>query len=159
MILGAAWEGHFIKKGAKEQFAKTIAELAANGNQVIIALNVPVFKSLDRMCTAKSIRIPGMDCRSTALMPDNGDSDVNAQLKALASRYPNVSTFDVRPQICKNGTCSAFDGDSLLYYDTGHLSMKGSEMIGRAVVKAGQVPQPIAALSPAARNVSQNVTQ
>jgi hypothetical protein len=31
-------------------------------------------------------------------------------------------------------------------------------MIGQAAVKAGQVPQPIAALSPAARNVSQNTT-
>ncbi|MNM22146.1 O-acetyltransferase OatA [compost metagenome] len=158
VILGAAWELHFLKKPAKAQFEKTIAELAANGNQVIIALNVPVFAELDRMCTAKSIRIPGMDCKSTAVMPDKGDSAVNAHLKALASRYPNVTTFDVRSQICKNGTCSAFDGDALLYFDPGHLSMKGSEMIGQAAVKAGQVPQPIAALSPAARNVSHNTT-
>ncbi|MNF00078.1 hypothetical protein D3C80_1988440 [compost metagenome] len=89
-------------------------------------------------------------------MPDNGDTEVNAHLKALAGRYPNVTTFDVRSQICKHGTCSAYDGDALLYYDSGHLNMLGSEAIGRAVVKAGQVPQPIAALDPGARNVGQN---
>ncbi|MNG84233.1 O-acetyltransferase OatA [compost metagenome] len=155
VIVGAAWE-IYTQQGATDQFEKTIAELAANGNQVIIALNVPVFVGLDRMCTAKSIRIPGMDCSSHTVMPDNGDTEVNAHLKALAGRYPNVTTFDVRSQICKHGTCSAYDGDALLYYDSGHLNMLGSEAIGRAVVKAGQVPQPIAALDPGARNVGQN---
>lgn len=158
VIVGGAWDG-YARKGGKAQIAKTIRELAANGNQVIIALNVPVFPGLDRMCTAKAIRIPRMDCPSRAVMPDNGDSETNKFIKEQANRYPNVATFDIRSQICKNGTCSAYDKDSLLYYDSGHISMVGSEMIGKAVVKAGQVPQPIAALSPAARNVGQNITQ
>ncbi|MEG0246438.1 MAG: SGNH hydrolase domain-containing protein, partial [Pseudomonas sp.] len=157
VIVGASW-AFYARRGGKAQIAKTIRELAANGNQVIIALNVPVFAGLDRMCAAKAIRIPGMDCPSRAVMPDNGDTETNKFIKEQASRYPNVATFDVRSQICKNGTCSAYDGKNLLYYDSGHISMVGSEMLGKAVVKAGQVPQPIAALSPAARNVGQNIT-
>jgi hypothetical protein len=109
------------------------------------------------MCTAKAIRIPGMNCPATAMTPDQGESEVNLYLKELASQYANVTTFDVRPQICKNGTCSAYDKDTLLYFDSGHISMVGSEIIGRSVVESGQVPQPIAALGQSARSVGQHV--
>ena len=156
VILGASWAAYAVK-GGKEKFADTIAELAGNHNQVIIALNVPVFVGLDRMCTAKAIRIPGMNCPATAMTPDQGESEVNLYLKELASQYANVTTFDVRPQICKNGTCSAYDNDTLLYFDSGHISMVGSEIIGRSVVESGQVPQPIAALGQSARSVGQHV--
>ncbi|MGE8062193.1 SGNH hydrolase domain-containing protein [Pseudomonas sp. NPDC089547] len=158
VIVGAAWEG-YAKRGGRAQIAKTICELAANGNQVIIALNVPVLTGLDRMCSAKAIRIPGMDCPSRAVMLDKGDSEVNNSLKEQANRYSNVTTFDVRSQICKNGTCSAYDQGTLLYYDSGHMSMVGSELIGKAVVKSGQVPLPIAAHSPATHHVGQNTSQ
>ena len=152
VIIGALWE-RYAEKGAQAQFAKTVEELAANGNQVIIALNVPIFEGLDRMCTAKAIRIPDMNCRAKAVLPDNGEGDVNRYLKTLASRYPNVSTFQVRDQLCKNGNCSAYDEETLLYYDTWHLSMLGSTLLGRKALEAGRVPQPILALSPTAQTL------
>ena len=155
VIVGGAWESYAMK-GGQAQIAQTIHELATNGNQVIIALNVPLFADLDRMCTAKAIRFPGMDCQSRAVMPDTGDSEINKFLKEQSSKYPNVATFDIRSRICKNGTCSAYDKDFLLYYDFGHINMIGSEMIGKAVVKNGTVPQPIAALSQPVHNLGQN---
>ncbi|KEY88675.1 hypothetical protein PC358_05955 [Pseudomonas capeferrum] len=155
VIIGASWES-YAARGGKEKFAETIAELAGNHNQVIIALNVPLFEGLDRMCTAKSIRIPGMDCPSTAILPDQGDSEVNMYLKKIAAQYPNVATFDVRPQICKDGTCSAYDKGTLLYFDHAHISMIGSEILGRSVLESDQVPQSIAALGQSARSVGQH---
>lgn len=156
VIVGASWEIYAnTGESGKEKFAQAIAELASNGNQVIIALNVPVFTGLDRMCTAKALRIPGMNCPATAIRADTGDSDTNNYLKQIASQYPNVTTFDVRSQICKNGTCSAYDQETLLYYDPWHISMIGSELIGRSALKLGQVPQAISALSPSARSVGQ----
>jgi len=146
VIVGAAWES-YIKAKSKPQFEKTIAELSSNGNQVVIALNVPVFNNLDRMCGAKALRIPGMDCKSRSLYQSTSDSDVNNYLINLASKYPNVSTFSVRDYICKSGTCSAYQGDNLLYYDRGHLSMVGSEIIGKEAIKAGTVPKEILALT------------
>ncbi|MFV3288160.1 acyltransferase family protein [Pseudomonas sp. NY11955] len=157
VILGASWEA-YSKRGGKEQFAKTIAELASNGNQVIVALNVPIFEGLDRMCTAKAIRIPYMNCPSTAIIQDNGDSEINNYLKEIASHYANVTTFDIRPQICNNGICSAYNNDALLYYDQGHISMMGSELIGRNVVDADKVPQAIAALTPQTRQLDKNTS-
>jgi peptidoglycan/LPS O-acetylase OafA/YrhL len=155
VIIGGAWV-IYARNGGKEQISRTINELAANGNQVIIALNAPIFRSLDRFCTAKAIRIPGMNCPATAVMPDRGDSEVNIYLKKLASEHPNVTTFDVREHICKSGTCSAYDKEKLLYYDQGHLSMIGSETIGRSAVNAGLVPQSIKSLAAATKVVSAN---
>ncbi|MFK0037966.1 acyltransferase family protein [Pseudomonas monteilii] len=158
VIIGAAWE-NYAKANGKTQFEKTVAELASNGNQVIIALNVPVFEELDRMCSAKSIRFPGMDCASKSTFASTSDSETNTYLMELASQYPNVSTFGVRDQVCKNGVCSAYQGDALLYYDRGHLSMVGSELIGREVIKTETLPQPIAALSSKAQQLGINSAQ
>lgn len=156
IIIGASWEIYAnTGKTGREKFAQAIAELAGNGNQVIIALNVPIFSGLDRMCTAKAIRIPAMDCPSLGVMSDAGDSDTNNYLKGIADKYPNVSTFDIRSLICKNGTCSAYAKDTLLYYDPWHISMIGSELLGKAAVNAGQVPQVISALAQSARSVGQ----
>jgi peptidoglycan/LPS O-acetylase OafA/YrhL len=158
VIIGAAWE-NYAKANGKAQFEKTVAELASNGNQVIIALNVPVFEELDRMCSAKSIRFPGMDCGSKSTFSSTSDSETNAYLMKLASRYPNVSTFGVRDQVCKNGICSAYQDGALLYYDRGHLSMVGSELIGREVFQTGVLPQPIAALAATTQQLGSNSAQ
>ncbi|SPO60155.1 acyltransferase family protein [Pseudomonas inefficax] len=158
VIIGAAWD-NYAKANGQAQFEKTIAELASNGNQVLIALNVPVFEELDRMCSAKAIRFPGMDCVSKAIFASTSDSKTNAFLVELADRYPNVSTFGVRDQVCKSGVCSAYKDGALLYYDRGHLSMIGSELIGREVIKTGTLPQPIAALASKAQQLGRNSTQ
>lgn len=153
VIIGAAWN-NYAKVNGKPQFEATIAELAANSNQVVIALNVPVFEELDRMCGAKALRFPGMDCKSRSVFTSGTNGDTNAYLIDLASRHPNVSTFGVREQVCKDGKCSAYQDGALLYYDRGHLSMIGSELIGKAAIRAGAVPKPIAALSRGAVNAS-----
>jgi len=158
VIIGAAWES-YAKANGKARFEKTVAELASNGNQVIIALNVPVFEELDRMCSAKSIRFPGMDCASKSTFASTSDSETNVYLMELASRYPNVSTFGVRDQVCENGICSAYQDGALLYYDRGHLSMVGSELIGREVIETGTLPQPIAALASKAQQLGSNSAQ
>lgn len=158
VILGASWES-YGNSVAKERFAKTLAELAANGNQVIIALKVPVFKGLDRMCTAKAIRFPWMDCPARSTIPDNGDSATNTYLQEQAKLYPNVTTFDIRPQICKGGTCSAYSNNTLLYYDPDHLSMVGSELIGRSAIESGQIPQSITALASTLQSAGQVIAR
>lgn len=158
VIIGASWD-IYAKAGGKEKFAQAIAELAKNGNQVIIALNVPIFVGLDRMCTAKALRIPAMDCPATAARADTGDSEINNYLKQIANQYTNVTTFDIRSQICKNGTCSAYNQETLLYYDPWHISMIGSELIGRTALQSGQVPQAVSALASSARSVGQVSTE
>lgn len=155
VIIGGAWES-YSQAGGRAQFEKTIAELAGNGNQVVIALNVPVFDQLDRMCAAKALRFPGMDCASRSVFPSAADSETNTYLTKIAQRYPNVSTFGVRDQVCETGVCSAYKHGALLYYDRGHLSMIGSEAIGKSAIKSGAVPQSISALAPTAHQLGKN---
>lgn len=155
VIIGGAWENYALA-GGKAQFERTIAELAGNGNQVLIALNVPVFAQLDRMCSAKALRFPGMDCASRSKFHSPGDSEANAYLIEIAKRYPNVGTFGVRDQICSKGECSAYKDDSLLYYDRGHLSMIGSELIGKAAINGNALPLSITALRSQPSRLSSN---
>lgn len=155
VIIGGAWESYALA-GGKAQFEKTVDELAANGNQVVLALNVPVFEQLDRTCSAKALRFPGMDCASRSKFLSPGESETNAYLIEIATRYPNVSTFGVKDQICNKGVCSAYQDGGLIYYDRGHLSMIGSEVIGKSAIKSGTVPPSLAALASAARQLGRN---
>lgn len=152
VIIGAAWDAYY-RRGGSKQIESAIAELASNGNRVIIALTVPIFEGIDRMCGAKSLRIPGMNCAERSAYSSTKETEVNAYLIDLASRYPNVETFSVRDQVCKQGTCSAYKDGALLYYDRGHLSMVGSETIGKNAIKNGEVPKEIASLPGSSENL------
>lgn len=155
VIVGAAWYW-YAKAGDADRFEATVEALARNGKQVILMLNVPVFDKLDRMCDAKSIRIPNMNCDRQAFYDSTADDDANLKLIALASKHPNIKTFSVRDYICKDGRCSAYQDKNLLYFDRGHLSMGGSETIGRQAIELGKVPQEIVSMSPAARQLGSN---
>jgi peptidoglycan/LPS O-acetylase OafA/YrhL len=155
VIVGAAWQTYARGDGF-ERFEKAIETLATNGNRVIVALNVPVFDGLDRMCDAKAIRIPGMDCYKQAVYESTSEMAVNERLIAIAEKFPNVSTFSIRDYVCKKGICSAYQGGSLLYFDRGHLSMTGSETIGKQAIENGEVPRVILSLSPRAAQLSSN---
>ncbi|WP_285447129.1 acyltransferase family protein [Xanthomonas sp. LMC-A-07] len=139
VIIGASWESYASFKG-EERFESTIKELAEAGVNVVIALKIPVFNDLERMCESKSLRIPLMNCAGRMTYRDLGETEVNKKLMRLASKYPNVSFFSVRNQICIDGSCSALKSAKLIYFDRGHLSMVGSRALGLAAIEEEKVP-------------------
>ncbi|MNN45243.1 hypothetical protein D3C81_1595680 [compost metagenome] len=71
---------------------------------------------------------------------DKGDIAVNKLISDVARDYPRVTVFGLRDLICKNGTCSAYMNGIPLYYDEGHLSIPGSEMLGAEALRTKSLP-------------------
>ncbi|MGY4523561.1 acyltransferase family protein [Pseudomonas sp. TE21394] len=141
IIVSADWQGYrYRTKNYVEDISGLIRELSATGKNIIIGLKVPIFKSYDRSCDLKAMKIPGVDCLTRGQYADTGETEINNQIIEIAQNYNNVKTFTLRDYICNNGTCSVYLLGKPIYFDLGHLSMAGSEQIGRLSIADKNVP-------------------
>ncbi|MDR2315469.1 MAG: acyltransferase [Pseudomonas sp.] len=141
IIVSADWEGYkYRTKTYVADIDDLVKELSATGKNIIIGLKVPIFKDYDRSCDLKSLKIPGIDCASRGVYQDAGETEINNQIIAIAGKYSNVKTFTLRNYVCADGTCSAYLAGKPIYFDLGHLSMAGSEQIGRISVAEHDMP-------------------
>jgi len=66
---------------------------------------------------------------------------VNSQLKEFASGVRNIEYFDATSYLCPEGWCSAFDQQGApMYFDSSHLSIKGSWSLGELIFAREGVP-------------------
>jgi hypothetical protein len=133
VILGGNWSSYNYKE-FKEAFTITLDTLAKKIKKVIVLAKVPLMLNYSKDCAKKSIKMPWIDCAKK--FKSSGDEvEINTFIKALTKKYPNVSYFDIRNQTCKGKECSPYLDNKPVYYDTGHLSMSGSKLIGESMLK------------------------
>lgn len=149
VIVGASWTAYYNTRSVdfEEDFRATIAFLSEEVENVVIAKKIPIFREYDRQCAQKAISIPFMDCASRSRVIDNGDHEVNALIEKIVDEYENVGTFSVRDQICNGEFCYAYLNGLPIYYDSGHLSLLGSEMLGQKAVEGGAIPNVLKGLA------------
>lgn len=140
IVLGASWHAYVRDPSFESDFRKTLRLLTDAGKTVVIALRAPGFMGYDRECSKKSIKIPFMSCEKQTSYADKGDYAANKLVGKIALEYPRTSIFGLRDLICKGGTCSAYMHGKPLYFDEGHLSIPGSEMLGAEALRTNEVP-------------------
>jgi len=140
IVLGASWHAYVRDPSFESDFRQTLRLLTDAGKTVVIALRAPGFMGYDRECSKKSIKIPFMSCENQTSYADKGDYAANKLVGKIALEYPRTSIFGLRDLICKNGTCSAYMDGKPLYYDEGHLSIPGSEMLGAEALRTNVLP-------------------
>ncbi|MCE1009866.1 acyltransferase family protein [Pseudomonas monteilii] len=140
VILGGTWHSYATNEHFEADLRTTLTQLSGQGKNVIIALRVPGFMGYDKECTKKSIKFPLADCEKRAEFQDKGDLAANKRVTTIAKDFKNVQVLGVRELICRDGTCSAYMHGKPLYFDPGHLSIPGSEMLGAEAIKKNLVP-------------------
>ncbi|MDD2129118.1 acyltransferase [Pseudomonas sp. 17391] len=140
IVLGASWHAYVRDLSFESDFRQTLRLLTDAGKTVVIALRAPGFMGYDRECSKKSIKIPFMSCEKQTSYADKGDYAANKLVGKIALEYPRTSIFGLRDLICQNGTCSAYMHGKPLYYDEGHLSIPGSEMLGVEALRTNTLP-------------------
>ncbi|GLK94949.1 acyltransferase [Achromobacter insolitus] len=148
VILGSAWVG-FDRGNSRKDIADTVAELSKKVPHVVIALSAPLFLQYDRQCERKALMIPGMRCEEKRTQRDGPERDINAYLVELASKFPNVETFDIHNLLCEGPICRAEVQGQPAYFDAGHISMIGSERLGKEAIVQNRMP---AFMTPAQRS-------
>ena len=149
IIIGASWLAYQMQN--KLEFGTDmdalLDDLEATGKNIVVALKAPTFNAMDRKCPEKALKIPFLDCSSKTLLRDSGEMSVNLLIAKKSAERRKISTFSVRDLICDGEICNAFSGKNLLYYDGGHLSRAGSEMLGAIAVANGKIPMALRNLS------------
>ncbi len=133
VIIGLSWNYYYSKKGFTREFEKMIDKLSKNINHIILLGKVPIFSTYNKECEARSICLSNLDC-STYFDNKLQEDISNHWLRKIAKKYSNIEYFDIRKQLCKNNKCSPYLNSNPVYYDSGHLSMTGSEKIGNSIV-------------------------
>ena len=146
VILGAAWAVHARRSDRFfEDFKATVDELVDQGKQVIVLAQVPNFRGMDRKCPQKALKLPMLECGETET-ESSGVARNNVRMFELMAGRADVQFFDPRTQLCPGGQCSAYLDGHLVYFDASHLSMEGSWIIGRRIVRGQGVPDVFARL-------------
>lgn len=137
VFMAAAWSGYAGIAGFWDDVAATFNILRKQGKRVYVITQIPVFPSYNRQCDIRNVSLHLVDCRALSKYADQGDGSYNIQLGAVAAAYDNVTVVDVRDLVCQDGQCSPYAPSQPLYYDTQHLSMSGSWLLGQRFVAAG----------------------
>lgn len=114
--------------------------LLEQGKKIIILGQVPRMVGLDRKCEMKAAEVRFVDCQSQSLPVEDIVYESNKILKELAYELDDGYYFDTHKYLCKAGRCSAYLDEKLLYFDSGHLNMDGSWLVGDNIIKNEGVP-------------------
>jgi peptidoglycan/LPS O-acetylase OafA/YrhL len=133
VIVGVSWNYYYDKEGFKKRFENTIDMLSNNVRQIIILGKIPIFPKYNKDCEIRSVKLSNLNCKDRFNNILN-EHPSNQWLREITKKYLNVQYFDIRSQLCPDGTCSPYLQGQPVYYDEGHLSMNGSELIGENMI-------------------------
>jgi peptidoglycan/LPS O-acetylase OafA/YrhL len=99
--------------------------------RILLIGPVPVFDSPSLECVVLSDRYRANRDRCVAPRAkfETEEAPVNAVLKSMPGKFPNVRTINPIDVFCDRTTCRPFDGDKVLYLDVHHLSPAGADRL------------------------------
>jgi hypothetical protein len=138
IVIGGSWSTYYRVGGKefKRGFRKTISKLSRSATKIIILDKAPVFKNYNQQFDVRGLRIPELNCVERFDIRDN-DFKANKFIFNVTRKYKNVHFFSARNQLCANGYCSPYNHGNSLYFNKSHISMLGSEKIGRLMIEDG----------------------
>jgi hypothetical protein len=136
VIIGGIWNSYYVADGEKfkQDFERTIAKLVSMGKKVIVLAQAPLFPSYNLKCMERNFRVNVADC-SHRFDEKMEESEIRDFISSLAVKYPKVQVFDPSQYLCPNGVCSPYLNGQPIYFDTTHLSMVGSGVLGNLIAR------------------------
>ena len=120
--------------------SRTVDTLEKAGKQVVLYADVPTLNFYASACLKRLGALSPKDAVkepcSVPLKTVARDQEIyRLVLARIQTVYPQVRVFDSRPFLCDAEQCRAADPDMLLYSDSHHLSVRGSQMMAEPFVK------------------------
>lgn len=141
VFVSAAWANYAKGDSFYKDLESQIGMMSKTAKNVVIGLQAPIFDDFDRKCEAKAIKAPFVNCHKKSSYASDGETESNKKIIAIAAKYKNVTTFNLRDMICVDGICSAYQEGHPLYFDRGHLSMPGSFLLGQKAAALNVAPK------------------
>lgn len=125
----------------KKSMKRTIQQLVQKNKEVIFVLDVPELGFNPDSCvdTPRPIKFISKHIISPCAVSKAKFYERNREYRALVysvlKEFPTVKIFDAAAQLCDDQWCWAMKGGTMLYRDDDHLSIEGSDLIARQLIK------------------------
>lgn len=123
-----------------DDFALQLKELSEGNQEVVVALKAPELLNFDPDCGIKVLKFPWFSCSHRSTRNVEKYSAINDKIREIALAYVNVHIFSLEDSICDDGACSGYLDSKPIYRNEYHLSISGSEDLGRLAIDKGKVP-------------------
>lgn len=114
---------------------RTVELLLKHNKKVLFVLPNPALPFEPNECMNRPFQFTRKGCSFDRKIHDNNFvfQIYNDAVKEIAARYPNVSYLDLADFICNKEKCFPQRKGDILYADTGHTNLIGSEFEGKFV--------------------------
>jgi peptidoglycan/LPS O-acetylase OafA/YrhL len=102
-----------------------IKNLIQSGKKVTLLLDVPELPSSPRDCVRNQLK----RCEVSREEAIRASADARGIIAQLKKSNPSLVIYDPLDFLCDQHTCSYKQGDTILYRDTHHLSLQGSNLL------------------------------
>ena len=127
---------------------EAIESLRAAGKHVVLMLDAPNLNFDVRRCVydASGHResLPP-DCALARDAFEARNASYDAVMARLIAAHPGIDVFDPRAVLCDKSSCNAMRDTRPLYFDSDHLSLRGTDLVIDALIASGRLKHPPAA--------------
>ena len=110
----------------------TVASLEQSGKKIIVVLDIPELPFFPRDCLLRPFRNnKNTRCSVSRKLVLNRQDQLRINLSKLQKNHPEVKIFDPLDFLCDAENCYAKLNDRLIYRDSHHLSIRGSELFAK----------------------------
>lgn len=143
VILAAYWtmrlkQNHLQFEAA---LANTIEKLQEQGKRVILVDDVPAFLFSPKRCKYAGM-VGGSVCSQSRIVHDVKKLLYAGAFNNLKNKFPNTMRIDPSIYFCDAETCAMNINGKLLYRDTHHLNIHGSQYLGLKLFNSEGEPLP-----------------
>lgn len=116
---------------------RTVDFLTSHGKKVLFVLDNPLLPFEPNSCMKRPISLTNHNCSFNRDIYDKNEAykAYNQAVKEIASTNSNVQYIDLSNLLCDDKNCHAIMNNDILYADSGHTNLRGSEVFGEYVYK------------------------
>ncbi|MCR1794756.1 acyltransferase [Leptospira sp. id769339] len=119
------------KEAFREAMRDTLRRLTSSGKEVVFITDVPEIGFNPKKCVPlRPFNLHIDDEKPLCRIPrkdfDKRNSEYHELVKDVLREFPSVKLWEPWKYFCDDQWCSAFSGETLLYRDSNHISLKGS---------------------------------
>lgn len=148
IIIGADWRSYMQYPEFISDFRDMLFDLENKGKQIVLLGDPPRVPMFNHECVERAVKLPSIKC-DPLFSESISEKETTGNLRSFVTERSKIVVFDPDQLLCANGKCSAMIDGRNIYYDESHLSIPGSEALGRKLIRSELGVKLIDALKPA----------
>jgi len=136
IIIAASYSAYTSNVDFFPALKATIEKLTKSGKTVTLIGQTVQFINYDRFCQQKALKF-GIECQRKFSANIKGAQSLNRKLSRMVAQIDGARYIDFNDLICPKESCSPYREGKAIYFDGGHISMDGSQELGKQAVADG----------------------